>query len=532
MTEKIPAISLFDITGPVMAGPSSSHTAGAVRIGLISRQILGERPANIKIYFYGSLANTYKGHMTDSGVVGGLMDMPVNDPQIRQALDIAENRNISVEIETEPDSDRNPNTIEIKLRGSSSSAHVTALTVGGGEILVQEIDGFTVELRGKKDVVLVTGKKNNVDAVLREVRTMEPYEKESISLQKSDILAAVFFSEALDPEILNRLHQDHPSVNFVPLCPLYSYRLQNPEPHFSSITEVLCECERLGLTLPEAALKYESVRSNLSKEKIFNTFEEIWKIMDSAIQKGITGDNDMVGKIMDGKDSFKMLKAKEQNRLVSGEILSNAIMRSIATMETNASMGTVVAAPTAGSCGVLPGAFSAVSEKYRYPTEKIIEGLVVASLFGVLVAMRAPISGALGGCQSEIGVASAMTAAGLAHMAGGTPEEVSQAFALSLKSLLGLICDPVAGPVEVPCIKRNAVGVANAFAACDMALSSIISIIPSDDVIDALINVQGLLPTELRGTTLGGLGSTKTAVRLKEEWLSKCKNKGCNGCHQ
>lgn len=136
----------------------------------------------------------------------------------------------------------------------------------------------------------------------------------------------------------------------------------------------------------------------------------------------------------------------------------------------------------------------------------------------------APVSGALGGCQSEVGVASAMAAAALVITVGGQPEQTAQAMAIALKNILGLVCDPVAGPVEVPCIKRNAIGVANAFAAADMALAGIKSVIPPDEVIYALRNVQTLLPPELRDTTLGGLGATETALRLKEEWLKKCSS--------
>ncbi len=140
---------------------------------------------------------------------------------------------------------------------------------------------------------------------------------------------------------------------------------------------------------------------------------------------------------------------------------------------------------------------------------------------GALIAMRAPVSGALGGCQSEIGVASAMTAAALAQLSGGTAKEVVHASSLALKNILGLICDPVAGPVEIPCIKRNAIGVANAFAASDMAIAGIESIIPPDEVVDALINVQKLLPVELRGSMRGGLASTPTAQKLKDKWFAK-----------
>lgn len=528
MTEKVPAISLFDITGPIMTGPSSSHTAGAVRIGLLAHQILGEEPLSIRIHFYGSLAETYKGHMTDSGVVAGLMGLPVDDPQVRYALNVAQEKGISVDIKTHDESAKNPNTIEMELTSTSCLIEVSALTVGGGEILVHGINDFPVDLRGKRNLALFWGETDKVDKITTEFKALGKCEKDQCSSRGNQKLCVLYLHEPLDaspfPEEKNAL------LNSRYITPLYDYQLENPEPCFSSIREVLAECNHSKISLPDAAVLYETRRSGLSPEKIRQKFATVWETMENSIQMGITGNNDMVGGIMGGKDSHKMMKTFEEGRLISGTVLSLGVTRALAAMETNASMGRVVAAPTAGSCGVIPGVFSSVSESYSYSDEQIIDGLLVASLFGVLVAMRAPVSGALGGCQSEIGVASAMAAAGLAQMAGGTPTQVSQAFALSLKNILGLVCDPVAGPVEVPCIKRNAVGVANALAACDMALSGIVSIVPPDEVIDALINVQQLMPVELRDTTLGGLGATATGIRLKAEWLSKCSRNTCGRC--
>ena len=529
MTEKIPAISLFDVTGPIMTGPSSSHTAGAVRIGLLGRQILGNEPETVDINFYGSLAETYKGHMTDSGVVAGLMNFPVEDPRIRTALEIAGGKGISFRIHTDKSSKKHPNTIEMRLAHSSTVMEISALTVGGGEVLIREINGFPVELRGKKHGLIIWGENDSIKGLLSRIKPLLSCEKELCEIKSAQMMCTLYLSEPLKLGLLSTLRESNQKIKFSYLEPLYKHQLQDPDPLFASIREVLAECNHSKIPLQEAALHYESRRSGLSTTTIRDRFSEIWNIMETSISRGIKGQNDMVGGLMGGKDSLKMQKAWEEGRLISGQVLSLGVTRAIAAMETNASMGRVVAAPTAGACGVLPGAFSSVAEKFSYTADTIVDGLLVASLFGVLVAMRAPVSGAVGGCQSEIGVASAMTAAGLTHMAGGNPTQVSQAFALSMKNILGLVCDPVAGPVEVPCIKRNAIGVANAFAACDMALSGIVSIVPPDEVIDALINVQHLLPMELRDTTLGGLGATATGVRLKREWLSKCQKNSLTG---
>ena len=238
-----------------------------------------------------------------------------------------------------------------------------------------------------------------------------------------------------------------------------------------------------------------------------------------------TGHNQLRGALMSGKDAKMLYKALEEKKLVFGRPLSLAVARAIACGEVNASMGKVVAAPTAGAVGVIPAVILTTAEELGSKEKDIIDALLVAAGIGVIIAYKAPISGAMGGCQSEVGVASAMAAAAIVQLAGGNSEQVPQAMALALKNILGLVCDVVAGPVEVPCIKRNVIGVANAFAVADMALAGIRSIIPPDEVIVALRNIQTLMPMELRDTTLGGLGITETAKRLKKEWFEKLKAK-------
>jgi L-serine dehydratase len=463
--------SLFDILGPVMTGPSSSHTAGAVRIGRMGRSILGEEAREATITFHGALSETYKGHFTDSGVVAGLLGMDVDDPRIPEALDLARNGGMEVRVRALPGSQANPNTIDMELTGETDSVRVSAITVGGGEILVTQVGDVPVSLRGKSGVTLQEGVK---------------------------------------------------SPRFLP--PLYDYSLVNPEPLFATFRGLAEFAASSGDSIPEAVLAWESHRSGLDAGQVRQRLSRILMVMARSVEKGLSGRNNLVGGFMPGDDGLKLWNAALEGRAVSGDILAKAVARSLGAMEVNGSLGCVVAAPTAGSCGVVPGALMTVAEARNLTEPQVIDGLLAATMTGVLIAAEAPISGALGGCQSEIGVASAMAAAGLVQLGGGSPEAVCHGAALALKNLLGLICDPVGGPVEVPCIKRNSVGVANAFAAADMALAGIRSVIPPDEVVDALKNVQTLLPTELRGTMKGGLGCTRTAARLKEEWLAHIRS--------
>jgi L-serine dehydratase len=517
-----PAMSIFDVLGPVMIGPSSSHTAGAARIGLMGRQILGEEPQAVVLHFYGSLAATYKGHMTDTAVIAGLLGLDVDDLRLPRALDLARERELEVSIRTQIHSERNPNTIEMDLRSVSGTRHVVGISVGGGEIHMTEIDDHRIRLDGKHDALLVFGDRqaavtdraaNLLGTSLRFMETSSGAAAELITL---------VLHEPASPDVRSRIAQI-PGVRLVrEIRPLYDYGALDPQPLFGSVSEMLSLCTREHGSLPDLVVGYERKRSGLDASATRAKLREIWHVMDAGALEGLRGENRLVGGLMDGKDGQRLLTALREGRLVSGKILPLAIARAIAAMEVNAAMGKVVAAPTAGSCGVLPGALSAVAEERGSSEGDVVDALLVGAIYGVLIARVAPVSGALGGCQSEIGVASAMAAAALVQLGGGTPGQTAQAMALALKSVLGLACDPVAGPVEVPCIKRNAIGVANALAAADMALAGIESIIPPDEVILALRNVQTLLPMELRDTTLGGLGATPTAQRLKDEWVKRC----------
>lgn len=530
MSGRIEPGSIFDILGPVMTGPSSSHTAGAVRIGLMGRHIAGAQPKRVCITFYGSLSETYKGHMTDSGVVAGLLGMDVDDPGIREALQKAHEGGLVIEIRPLSSEEKNPNTIELDLETESGTIHIESITVGGGEILLSSIDGSPVELRGKHETLLVFLEPGSIppEQLKNLIAAVSIPERD---VEKGGKLLVLRLESSIEAADLEKIRNSE-GVRSVRLLPrLYDYGSAGERALFGTIEEMLLLVRSTGKSLPEVVEEFETGRSGLDQKGVRAKLGRVWTVMDESGKRGLSGRNDMVGGLMPGDDGKRLFDAYCRGVTLSGEILPFAIARAIAAMEVNASMGHVCAAPTAGSCGVLPGVLSAAVEKLGAAEEAVLDGLLVAGLYGALIAAKAPVSGALGGCQSEVGVASAMAAAALVQIGGGSAEETAQAMALALKSVLGLVCDPVAGPVEVPCIKRNAIGVANAFSAADMALAGIRSVIPPDEVIDALRNVQLLMPVELRDTTLGGLSITKTAKRLKVEWMAKCAS-CANGCEK
>ena len=204
---------------------------------------------------------------------------------------------------------------------------------------------------------------------------------------------------------------------------------------------------------------------------------------------------------------------------LAGPVLTEIIATALKVGECNACMGRIVAAPTAGASGVLPAVLLPIRKKYDFSEEKMVKALYVSAGFGQVIATRASIAGAEGGCQAEIGSASAMAAAALVSLLGGTPEQMAAACATALQNLLGLVCDPVAGLVEVPCVKRTVIGAVNALTAAELALAGVENVIPCDEVIDAMRAVGDVMPTALRETGGGGLAATPTGRRIAEELL-------------
>ncbi|OQM46262.1 L-serine ammonia-lyase, iron-sulfur-dependent, subunit alpha [Anoxybacillus sp. UARK-01] len=281
---------------------------------------------------------------------------------------------------------------------------------------------------------------------------------------------------------------------------------------FRNVAELVHLAESQNIKIAEVMIRQEIDITGKSREEIFSQMDRNLQVMEQAVMKGLAGVSSYSG--LTGGDAVLLQNYIKQGRFLSGETILDAVSKAVATNEVNAAMGTICATPTAGSAGVVPGTLFAVKEKLHPTREEMIEYLFTAGAFGFVVANNASISGAAGGCQAEVGSATGMAAAALVEMAGGTPSQAAEAMAIALKNMLGLVCDPVAGLVEVPCVKRNAMGAANAMVAADMALAGIKSRIPCDEVIDAMYRIGETMPTALKETAQGGLAATPTGRAL------------------
>ncbi|WP_204499818.1 L-serine ammonia-lyase, iron-sulfur-dependent, subunit alpha [Aquibacillus albus] len=281
---------------------------------------------------------------------------------------------------------------------------------------------------------------------------------------------------------------------------------------FRNVAELINITDKRNTSISEVMIQQEMDISEKSREKVIEQMENNLSVMEKAVEDGLKGVKSRSG--LTGGDAVLLQKyMKEQNPL-SGHLLLDAVSKAVATNEVNAAMGTICATPTAGSAGCVPGALFAVKEKINPTREQMVRFLFTAGAFGYVVANNASISGAAGGCQAEVGSAAAMASAAVVEIVGGTPQQSAEAFAITLKNMLGLVCDPVAGLVEVPCVKRNAAGASNAIVSADMALAGITSRIPCDEVIGAMFRIGRTMPTTLKETAEGGLAATPTGRAL------------------
>lgn len=282
---------------------------------------------------------------------------------------------------------------------------------------------------------------------------------------------------------------------------------------FHSVAELLQLAEERQTKISRVMLEREMKIRQQTEEEIMQMMEANLTVMEQAIEKGLKGVVSHSG--LTGGDAVLLQRYIAGGHSLAGPLILDAVSKAIATNEVNAAMGIICANPTAGAAGVVPGTLFAVKEKLKPTRKQMVEFLFTAGAFGFVIANNAFISGAAGGCQAEVGSATGMAAAAVVEMAGGTPRQSAEAMAIALKNMLGLVCDPVAGLVEVPCIKRNGVGASAAVVAADMALAGIKSRIPPDDVIQAMYEVGLSMPSSLRETAEGGLANTPAGRKLE-----------------
>ena len=287
---------------------------------------------------------------------------------------------------------------------------------------------------------------------------------------------------------------------------------------FNSIAELVELAQKANCPISQIVIQWEMENNFVAEEKQRAMMLKNWQVMEESLKRGLKNYEKSVSGLTGG-DAVKLYAYRQHG--YTGEAVLSAAASAVGVSEVNAVMGRIVACPTAGSCGIVPAAIYAAAEKNGNNIDEIVDVLFTASGIGMVVEANASIAGAYGGCQAECGTAAGMAAGALVQLAGGTPEIVGNAVALAIKNLLGLACDPVAGLVEVPCVKRNGFIAVHAMVAADMAMAGVQSVIPVDDVIDAMNRIGRSMPSSIKETAEGGLATTKTGLRLTKEIFGK-----------
>jgi len=523
--------SIFnDVIGPVMRGASSSHCAGALRIGRLARDLMAAKFDDVLVEYdrSGSLPATYESHGSGMGMLGGLMGWDAADDRLTDSAGLLRKAGITVRVATVDSGDVHPNTYRLTLRGGNEQHSLIAISTGGGMITVISIDGFKVSISGEccETLLWLDSRGTEAAAMLkRQSGADEVILLEADGRQLVEVKGASFLSEQVLADLSSSF--DISAVRFLaPVLPVMSCKEMSVP--FTTCEEMIrCDAGQ-NLPLWKHAVAYEMARGGLSEERVMAMMTDIVRIVRRSIQQGLDG-TQYSDRLL-GYQSGLFNDLMKSGRLLNGGALNRIILYVTALMEVKSSMGVIVAAPTAGACAALPGAVIAMAEEMGLGEEDMARAMLASGLIGVFITTRWTFAAEVGGCQAECGSAGCMAAAALVTLANGTLSQSVATSSMALQSMLGLICGPIANRVEAPCLGKNVMAASNALASANMALGGYDPLIPLDEVIETAKNVGSQLPRELRCTALGGLSVSPTSLEL-EQMLGAKKAAACGrGC--
>ena len=539
-------LGLRDIIGPIMVGPSSSHTAGALRIALMARNLCGSAPRKAEFRLLGSFAHTYQGHGTDKALVAGMLGFAADDLRVRDSFRWAAAKGLAFSFNPDAQADdfSHPNTIDITVTDETGcTVCVRGESIGGGAAVITRLDGIDVHITGEHTSGVV--RQRDEAGVLAHIARCLSDENVNIATtrmfreRRGQVAYTVLECDQRVSDKVRRAIVEHPGIFDVRVIPADSVASEGEGAKdctidegqalvsfeavdFASGKELLSWCDTHDSTISQAFCAREEALC-ASQGCAADTQEYLKRaltVMRASTLHPIEEPAESMGGLL-GSEARRMSAFHASGRSVCGDLTAKAATYAMAVLETNASMGRIVAAPTAGSAGVVPGVLMALGEERKFTDEDLARGLSCAAAVGYLITRNATVSGAEGGCQAEVGAACAMAAAATCELAGGTPEQCLNAAANALTSLMGLVCDPVAGLVEVPCQKRNAAGAAVALVSAEIALAGIGNLVDFDQTVDAMFAVGKSLPFELRESALGGLAATPAACAYCESCLNR-----------
>lgn len=522
-------MSAFEVLGPIMVGPSSSHTAGALRIALVARSLAPKQLERVEFWLYNSFSHTHLGHGTDCALIAGILGLAPDDTRVREALTLAEEAHLNYSvIEKGDDETLHPNTVEIHLYGADNT-HVSVMgeSVGGGRIRISGVNGVRIRMSGEMPTIFVSHRdKPGVLAALTTILATQNINVATMRTFRSErggFAHTVFeIDEPIEQKVLD-LFQLAPHVSYAAQVSIPGAAPQVTNDvlsgAFDNGADLLARCSKTGASIGQIMCQRE--KGLRPDADIDAEMAHVLEIMRDEVHDTIKVPRQSIGGLLNGQAKTVANTPPAISNALMGTTQTRAVAYAMAVLERSATMGVIVAAPTAGASGVVPGSLISVAEEIGATDEQVISALWNASAIGAILTTNASVSGAEGGCQAEVGSAAAMSASALTELLGGTPQQCLDAASIAISNLLGLICDPVRGLVEYPCQDRNAIGVAAAISSSQLALAGVGNPIPFDEVAHAMAEVGAALPVSLRETAKGGLAATPSAP-------TACAS--CTGC--
>lgn len=510
-------ISIFnEVIGPVMRGPSSSHTAGSYHLAALASSLLGEKPVGAEFLFDpdGSYARCYQTQGSDLAFTAGLLGWPITDDRFPRALALAPVEGLQVEFRVEKlaGTTNHPNTVHLRLRARSGrSLEAIGQSVGGGAVEITSVQGWPLRLDGGCHETLIELDEGS-EATARVA--LEAGQENLTPVQRFERDGRVLlFARRRNPlavELRDRLAALPGGTRLFPGTAL-SFVKNGPQ-LFDSAAGMVEFAEQERLWPGQLAARYEATLLGLSEREVIAEMARRVDIMVASVRRGLG--QDLPSMQLLRPTAARIYRADAEGHLAIGGLHTRAAVRAMAAMHVNCGQGVVCAAPTAGSAGVIPGVLTTLLEEKQVDREQLALALLVAGAVGVIVAERATFAAEVAGCQVEIGAAGAMAAASVVQVAGGTIRQVCDAAAIAFQNTMGSVCDLVQGIVEIPCHTRNAAAASAALINADLVLGGYHNPIPLDETIDAVYAVGLAMPAELRVTSRGGLAVTPSAQTL------------------
>ena len=505
--------SIFnDVIGPVMRGPSSSHCAAAQRLGVLLRDLVGEvSEVHIVYDTKGSLAATHKTQGTDMGLCAGFLGWSADDPRFPDFQKYVNERNISIKIEYKELNLNHPNTFIINISGKKGFYKVKAISVGGGMLKIISLNGTELLIEGDYYELLIPVK---YESELKGY--LEEFNFTKINFLEGPVKYYQIKSSCpFDAKFIDEIDKSgFPYLKLNPVLPVLS-GLSESLP-FENFQEMLSFNKGREFNLAELAIIYESSRSGLSEHQVLRRMVELSRLMRNCCLKGLEGTEYEDRILHVQSDKFREAIASEK---IEGSIFDFATLFVTAVMESKSAMEVIVAAPTAGSCGVVPGVCLALADHLGKGEEELGKAILAGGLIGVFIAEGATFAAEDAGCMAECGAAAGIAAAAAVYLKEGSLEQCLSASSMALQNSLGMICDPVGNRVEAPCLGKNVMSAMNALSCANMALVGFDALIPLDEVIVAMDKVGKKMPAEHCCTGLGGIAQTPTAKKISDSFI-------------